>query len=440
MDTSADQQNGEQQMQLDEGGSQKRKFGEQSQEMEQQQVNGSEMDGVLGDAGQYTDHIDVPEKLVGKLIGRNGETISFVEKSTRTKLQVEHNSKCDPKRVSISGTTSAQIEQAKALIREVIDSNVGPGQDLKRVIQCDQSMVGRVIGRAGDTIRALQQASSAKIVVNQEFPDGIPREVVISGKIDAVSRAEIMVNELIGGESQSVQQVIMKHGLGETQYIECPKGLVGRVIGKGGDTIKNLQRDTGASVQIDQSVNPCKITVNGMRGSVDKAVGQLYSIMQGNVGSQQGYGQQSNMGIQGGPTPTIPMGGYSGYGAFPSGAMPNGYVAFYPQSPYVSFAGNGVNSSQQAPFAVVSASPATQPVNQFPQLMGAQDMFGSQGGFGSSGGSGGGGGRGGGRVGGMDDEWREGFAGDGRPYYYNVLSGQSQWTKPASLQQQRGMF
>eukprot|EP01024_Parvocaulis_polyphysoides_P034308 TRINITY_DN30368_c0_g1_i5.p1 TRINITY_DN30368_c0_g1~~TRINITY_DN30368_c0_g1_i5.p1 ORF type:complete len:436 (-),score=73.33 TRINITY_DN30368_c0_g1_i5:691-1998(-) len=417
MDMSGDQLNEEQQLQqLDEGGSQKRKFGDQTLEIDAQEVNGSDMGPVLGDGGQFTDHIDVPEKLVGKLIGRNGETISFVEKRTRTKLQVEHNSKCDPKRVSISGTTTAQIEQAKALIREVVDSNVGPGQDLKRVIQCDQTMVGRVIGRAGDTIRALQQASGAKIVVNQEFPDGVPREVVISGKIDSVSRAEIMVNELIGGESQSVQQVIMKHGLGETQYIECPKGLVGRVIGKGGDTIKNLQRDTGASVQIDQSVNPCKITVNGMRGNVDKAVGQLYSIMQGNTMPQQipPFSQQNSLGIQGGPTPLGPMGGYGGYGSFPSaGPMSNGgYVAFYPQTPYVPFPGNGVNSSSQqggAPFAAVGGGSTGPAANQFPQLMAAQDMFGTQGGRSRVSG------------GGVEEEWREGFSNDGRPYYYNEM-------------------
>eukprot|EP01025_Chloroclados_australasicus_P044410 TRINITY_DN4816_c0_g1_i12.p1 TRINITY_DN4816_c0_g1~~TRINITY_DN4816_c0_g1_i12.p1 ORF type:complete len:338 (-),score=54.64 TRINITY_DN4816_c0_g1_i12:337-1350(-) len=336
----------------------------------------------------------------------------------------------------------AQIEQAKALIREVMESNAGPGQDLKRVIQCDQSMVGRVIGRAGDTIRALQQASGAKIVVNQEFPDGVPREVLITGKIDAVSRAETMVNELISGESLSVQQVIMKHGLGETQYIECPKGLVGRVIGKGGDTIKNLQRDTGASVQIDQTVNPCKITINGMRNKVDKAVLQIYQIMQGSA-NQQGYGQQNSLGMQGGPS-AMPMGGY-GYGSFPQAPMPNGgYVAFYPQVPYVQFAGNSVGG-RQGSFGGVgpnfggtgSGADTGVSTSQFPQMMGGQDVLGNQA-LGGYGGSSGGGGGGGGRAG--EEEWREGFSNDGRPYYYNVMSGQSQWTKPTSLQQQRGMF
>lgn len=51
--------------------------------------------------------------------------------------------------------------------------------------------------------------------------------------------------------------------MGATRTLECPKAVVGRVIGKGGETIKSLQKQYGASIQIDQSCNPCKITVAG---------------------------------------------------------------------------------------------------------------------------------------------------------------------------------
>lgn len=45
--------------------------------------------------------------------------------------------------------------------------------------------MGRIIGRGGETIRALQQASEAHIVVNQNFPDGHPRQISISGRPEA---------------------------------------------------------------------------------------------------------------------------------------------------------------------------------------------------------------------------------------------------------------
>ena len=73
-----------------------------------------------------------------------------------------------------------------------------------------QGIVGRVIGRGGETIRALQQASQAHIVVEQNFPEGVPRKVVITGRPDAVERAVKMVTELIQGEPGNAQGIITK--------------------------------------------------------------------------------------------------------------------------------------------------------------------------------------------------------------------------------------
>ncbi len=53
--------------------------------------------------------------------------------------------------------------------------------------------------------------------------------------------------------------------------INCPKSMVGRVIGKGGETIKALQQFTGAMIQIDQSQDPTRVTVAGDTHSVKMA-------------------------------------------------------------------------------------------------------------------------------------------------------------------------
>ena len=59
--------------------------------------------------------------------------------------------------------------------------------------------------------------------------------------------------------------------LQSTQTIPCPKSMVGRVIGKGGETIKALQQFTGAMIQIDQSQDPTRVTVAGDNYSVKMA-------------------------------------------------------------------------------------------------------------------------------------------------------------------------
>ncbi len=57
--------------------------------------------------------------------------------------------------------------------------------------------------------------------------------------------------------------------------------MVGRVIGKGGETIKSLQKNFGANIQIDQSTEPMKVTVSGQPHSVDMALGAVQEIISG---------------------------------------------------------------------------------------------------------------------------------------------------------------
>lgn len=64
--------------------------------------------------------------------------------------------------------------------------------------------------------------------------------------------------------------------------VDCPRSMVGRVIGKGGETIKALQQYTGAMIQIDQSVEPTKVTVAGSSQSLQLAVSMIRDIVAGN--------------------------------------------------------------------------------------------------------------------------------------------------------------
>ena len=51
------------------------------------------------------------------------------------------------------------------------------------------------------------------------------------------------------------------------QVMDCAKAFVGKVIGRGGETIMMIQQRSGAKVQIDQQMpdgQPCKINMSGM--------------------------------------------------------------------------------------------------------------------------------------------------------------------------------
>lgn len=67
----------------------------------------------------------------------------------------------------------------------------------------------------------------------------------------------------------------------QTAVVECPKSMVGRVIGKGGETIKSLQQYTGAMIQIDQSTDPTRVTIAGSPQSLQLAVSMVNDIVRG---------------------------------------------------------------------------------------------------------------------------------------------------------------
>lgn len=159
--------------------------------------------------GPKTATISIPATLVGKVIGKGGETIKNLQTQSRTRIQIDHTAPGDSKTITITADSNEFLESAKVLIQQVI-SDDSPQGDVQKSVDCPPGIVGRIIGRGGETIRALQQASQAYIVVDQNFPEGHPRKVNISGRGDAVDRASKMVTELIQGEPGSATAIIQK--------------------------------------------------------------------------------------------------------------------------------------------------------------------------------------------------------------------------------------
>lgn len=66
-----------------------------------------------------------------------------------------------------------------------------------------------------------------------------------------------------------------------TDVIACPKKMVGRVIGKNGETIKALQNYTGAQIQIDQRVDPTRVSIAGPPKALITAHNMVQDIVAG---------------------------------------------------------------------------------------------------------------------------------------------------------------
>lgn len=291
-------------------------------------------------------------------------------------------------------------------------------EDTTITMECPAVVVGRIIGRGGETIRALQNASQAHITVDQNYPEGVPRKVIIQGTGGACNRAQVMINELIQGDSGSAQAIIQRvcqqYNIGSTHMMSAPKSVVGRIIGRAGETIKQLQRHTGATIQIDQSTDPCRITIAGQPPGPDNAKKMVEDIINGvdpfrpamPYGADP-YGGGYGMG-----------GGYAPYGM--PGMAPQAWGAPAMAPPFGGMPGAGAYGMPGPAAGFPGAGGYGAPGG------GAADPYAAA--YGAAGGAGGYPGAGGNPA--AAAGWQELHDDQGRPYYYNAARGVTQWEKP----------
>lgn len=115
--------------------------------------------------------------------------------------------------------------------------------DLVLEVRVAQEHIGAVIGRGGSTIKQIQKESQTRInlkddneeeEVEEEDEKKRMRTILVRGSRERTKHAEVLVRKVIA-EQPAV----------ETSTMEVPQKAIGRVIGKGGTTIRQLSRISG---------------------------------------------------------------------------------------------------------------------------------------------------------------------------------------------------
>jgi len=161
---------------------------------------------------------------------------------------------------------------------------------------------GRIIGRGGGTIRTLQANSGARIEVDRHT-----NAITFSGTPAAVALAKKLAIEVLDGsfnDQMPVQQyTVMQEGVTHSQQPladpvdldkPLPKNVIGRIIGRGGETIKALQNSSGCRIHVDRESRMLSMT--GDDKAVKKARGLIEELLMGasqTVHKHADYGAES---------------------------------------------------------------------------------------------------------------------------------------------------
>ena len=149
-----------------------------------------------------------------------------------------------------------------------------PDQMIEERGEVSALYVGRVIGKGGEMIRDLQARSGARIDVDQNVPAGQPRVITYRGTRDTVDFAKQLVHML---SVQGIHENDLPLGRASQEILVIPSMSVGKVIGRGGEMIRELQSRSQAKIQIDHSgvsgmpPDQKQVTITGTADSVTKA-------------------------------------------------------------------------------------------------------------------------------------------------------------------------
>ncbi|KAG5018473.1 hypothetical protein JHK87_014328 [Glycine soja] len=230
-------------------------------------------------------------------------------------------------------------------------------QGSSKKIDIPNGRVGVIIGKGGETIKYLQLQSGAKIQITRDIdadPNSSTRTVELMGTPEAISSAEKLINEVLAEAESGGSGIVTRRFTGQAGsdefVMKIPNNKVGLIIGKGGETIKNMQASTGARIQViplhlppgDTSTERT-LKIDGTPEQIESAKQLVYQVISGenrvrNPAMSGGYPQQgyqsrppSNWAP---PAPTQQPGyGYVQPGAY-SGPSPQYNM---PQQPYAGY-------------------------------------------------------------------------------------------------------
>ncbi|XP_069506863.1 tudor and KH domain-containing protein isoform X2 [Ambystoma mexicanum] len=148
----------------------------------------------------------VPRDAVKAIIGRQGAMIKQLRKDTGARIDVEDSDEPVRERMLLISGFPVQVCKAKAAIHQILSENI----KITEQIHVPQRAVGRIIGRGGDTVKAICKSSGAKVVCDREPGDcklALTRLITVTGSEKEVKMAKLLIEEKVWEEEEFKKKV-----------------------------------------------------------------------------------------------------------------------------------------------------------------------------------------------------------------------------------------
>ncbi|ETN68316.1 KH domain protein [Necator americanus] len=216
------------------------------------------------DGRAITVEMSIPATKCGLVIGKMGETIKQLQEQAGCKMVMIQDSQevtGQAKPLRITGDPE-KVEIAKRLVTDLINSREDNGSiprlyseqaTAKGEVVVPRASVGMIIGKGGETIKRLAMETGTKIQFKaDDDPTSPDRCAVIMGSREQIYKATELITELVHKSCSGS----MMTGQTEAFYMHVPSNKTGLVIGKGGETIKQINAESGAHCELSRDPPP----------------------------------------------------------------------------------------------------------------------------------------------------------------------------------------
>ncbi|NXD18544.1 TDRKH protein, partial [Nothocercus nigrocapillus] len=135
----------------------------------------------------------VPRAAVKSIIGRKGATIKQASLRRETGAHIDMEAEDSEEQALVIAGSPGQVCRAKAAIHHIVAENAPAAEQLR----VPQRAVGRIIGRGGETVRAICRSSGAKVTCEREAgASAAPTRLIqLSGTRKEVAAAKKLIVE-----------------------------------------------------------------------------------------------------------------------------------------------------------------------------------------------------------------------------------------------------
>ncbi|KAM0736663.1 Tudor and KH domain-containing protein-like protein [Formica fusca] len=222
----------------------------------------------------------VPKQFASAIIGRGGSVIQKIQDTTGTHITMSKNDIESPDRVCIiQGNEMEGIRLAESMIKNIID-NQPIIETYELFVPYEACGNFGILKRNGDTVQQIQRSSGAKLIMENsgvyKSEAGWKRRIIIKGTAEQIALAVTQIEDKVREESEaqaqlkcetatartprispsknSVKDIMDNQPTIETYEFSVPYQVCGRIIGRNGNTIQQIQRFSGAEIVIEKDL------------------------------------------------------------------------------------------------------------------------------------------------------------------------------------------